>query len=127
MDEIARRIKDRRIELGMSQDELAKKMGYSGRSTICSIETGKHALTQPKIVQIAKALDVTPAFIMGWQDADGNYYENESTSDIAQEIYDNKELRLLFDAAKGASPETLKQVHNMLLFLKQQETNNSDL
>lgn len=49
------------------------------------------------------------------------YYLNPETSRIAQEIYDNKELSLLFDAARDAAPEDLQTVHSMLMALKRKE------
>lgn len=59
------RIKARREELGMTQDELAKKLGYKSRSSINKIELGERRLTQSKIVAIAEALDVSPLYILG--------------------------------------------------------------
>lgn len=50
-----------------------------------------------------------------------SYYLNPETSKIAQEIYNNKELSLLFDAAKDAEPEDLQTVHSMLMALKRKE------
>lgn len=54
-----------------------------------------------------------------------DYYLNPETSKIAQEIYDNKELSLLFDAARDADPEDLQTVHSMLMALKRKEQGNS--
>ncbi|MBR6636698.1 MAG: helix-turn-helix transcriptional regulator [Phascolarctobacterium sp.] len=62
------RIRARRIQLNMSQDELAKKLGYKTRSTIAKIEAGENDITQTKIVAFAKALDVTPGYLMGWEE-----------------------------------------------------------
>lgn len=62
------RIRTRREELGMSQDELAKKLGYKSRSTIAKIESGENDITQSKIVAFAKALGVKPGFLMGWDE-----------------------------------------------------------
>ena len=45
---------------------------------------------------------------------------------MAQEIYDNKELKLLFDAARTASPQDLKATHDILLALKRREVGNPD-
>lgn len=64
--ELYERIRNRREELGLSQDDLAKKLGYKSRSTINKIELGINDVTQSKIVAIANALDTTPAFLMGW-------------------------------------------------------------
>lgn len=66
------RIKERRVELGMTQLELARKLGYKSKSTINKIELGVQNLKQSKIKAIADALLTTPNYIMGWADADGN-------------------------------------------------------
>lgn len=70
MLEIGERIKIRREELKMSQDELAKRIGYKSRSSINKIELGHYNLTQSKIKAIADALDTTPGYIMGWDELD---------------------------------------------------------
>lgn len=69
MEKIGDRIQRRRKELNMSQDDLARKLGYRSRSSINKIERDASGLPQTKIAAIAKALDTTPSFIMGWQDA----------------------------------------------------------
>lgn len=66
--EIGDRIKQRREELGMSQEELATLLGYKSRSSINKIELNQRNLTQPKIKLIADALQTTPGYIMGWED-----------------------------------------------------------
>ncbi len=66
------RIKQRRIELGLSQEELAVRCGFSHKTSISKIESGKQNLTQSKIAIIADALETTPGFIMGWDDEDRN-------------------------------------------------------
>ena len=65
---IGKRIKNRREALGMSQEELATKLGYKSRSSINKIELEINDVTQSKIAQIAKALGTTPAYIMGWEE-----------------------------------------------------------
>lgn len=65
---IGERIKYRREELKMSQEELAYKLGYKSRSSINKIELGANNLTQSKIKAIADALDTTPSYIMGWDE-----------------------------------------------------------
>lgn len=64
--EIGNRIKQRRIELDMSQEELAHRIGYKSKSSINKIELGIQGLTQSKIKIIADALRTTPDYIMGW-------------------------------------------------------------
>jgi transcriptional regulator with XRE-family HTH domain len=65
---IGANIKARRQELGMTQRELAAKMGYTDHTTITRIEAGKTDPPQSRIAQFAKALNTTPARIMGWVD-----------------------------------------------------------
>lgn len=65
---IGERIKHRREELKMSQDELARKLGYRSRSSINKIENDASGLPQNKIADIAKALLTTPGYIMGWEE-----------------------------------------------------------
>lgn len=60
------RIRIRREELQMSQDELAQAIGYKSRSSINKIELGVYSLRQSKIKEIADALRTTPEYIMGW-------------------------------------------------------------
>lgn len=54
-----------------------------------------------------------------------NYLDDE-TAQIAQEIFENKELRLLFSAARDSSPEDLKTTHEMLMALKRKEKGVDD-
>lgn len=63
------RIRQRRLELGMSQEELAKKLGYKSRSSINKIELGKSDAQLSKIADIAKALETTPGYLMGWSES----------------------------------------------------------
>lgn len=68
--ELNKRIRAMRKDLNMSQDELAKKVGYTSRSTITKIESGENDIPQSKIKDFAKALKTTPAILMGWSEYD---------------------------------------------------------
>lgn len=63
---IGDRIRQRRKELGLTQEELANKMGYSSRTAISNVEKGGEDLTSTRIEKYAKALDCEPAYLMGW-------------------------------------------------------------
>lgn len=62
------RIRELRNEKGMTQDDLAKAMGYKDRSMITKIEGGKVDISQKKLADFARVLDTTPAYLMGWED-----------------------------------------------------------
>lgn len=64
MNTIGDRIRIRREELGLSQDDLAQKTGYKSRSSINKIETGNQGLTQTKIKAFARALETTVSYIL---------------------------------------------------------------
>lgn len=66
------RVKKERIRLGMTQEELAKKAGYSSRTSINKIENGRPASL--KVVhKLAKALNVSEWYLLGSDD--GAYSE----------------------------------------------------
>ena len=65
---IGERIKLRRNELGLTQTELAKRMGLTSKTTICKAETIEFNPTMDRVKEFAKALETTPAYLMGWED-----------------------------------------------------------
>lgn len=67
---IGQRIKQVREALGMTQAELARRMGYSARSTINRIENGSQAFPMKKLDKFAQVLDVTPAYLAGFTESD---------------------------------------------------------
>ena len=77
MSTIGNRIRNRREELGLSQDELGKRLGYKSRSSINKIELDQRNLTQSKIKAIADALETTPSYIMGWDEPDQKFDEEK--------------------------------------------------
>lgn len=122
MSEFGERVRSRRLELEMTQQELAELTGYKHKSSINRLEQGLLDITLEKVDMFAKALKTSRAYLMGWSDeADEGYYTNPETAQIAQKIYEDKELRALFDAAADADPEDLKVAHDMLLALKRKE------
>lgn len=68
MSILGERIRKRRIELNMTQEELGKKVGYKSRTTVNKVELGNNAINQKRIVSFAQALQTTPEYLMGWQD-----------------------------------------------------------
>ena len=88
MDILHKRIKQRRLELNMTLVELAKKVGVRD-ATIQRYESGEiKNIKKPIIVKLARALQTTPAYLMGW--------ETPASSDHL-----NKEDLLNFLAAPG--------------------------
>lgn len=65
---IGEKIKQRRKELGWSQRELAKRLGYSNHTTLTKIESGKVDINQSKVVLFAEVLRTTPAYLIGLEE-----------------------------------------------------------
>ena len=65
---IGSKIKARRKELNLTQEELASMTGYTTRSTINKIEQEINDIPLSKVSAFAKALNVSPSYLMGWED-----------------------------------------------------------
>ena len=65
MSELSIRLHLRRKELGLSQEELAQRMGYRSKSSITKLEKGINDLPQSKVEELAAALETTPAYLLG--------------------------------------------------------------
>ena len=66
MVNVGQNIARARKEAGLTQEELATKVGYKGKSSINKIELGLRDLPQKKIAAFADALGTTPGHLMGW-------------------------------------------------------------
>lgn len=65
---LGKRIKDLRIKAGLTQEQLAIKIGYSTKTSISKIENDVLDINQSTIVALARALNTTPSIIMGWEE-----------------------------------------------------------
>ena len=65
---IGDRIRNRRLALNMTQEELAKKLGYKTKGSISKIESNERELPTQKIKRFAEILNTSPAYLMGWED-----------------------------------------------------------
>lgn len=121
-------LKSLRLAKNLTQDELAKQLRIS-RSAIGMYESGAREPDFDTLELIADFFNVDIDYLMGRTTkttfiphaTNDSYYTNQETAKIAQEIYENKDLSLLFDAAKDAAPEDLQTVHTMLMALKKKE------
>lgn len=123
MLDLYKNIKKRREELGMSQGTLAKMVGYTDRSSIAKIESGKVDLPQSKIMEIAEALRIPPGELMGLDGIEESqqYYLDPEAAELAREIANRDELRVLFDATRDISKQDIEVVIRMLEGLRKNE------
>lgn len=102
---------------GVSPYRISQETGIT-QSTFSDWKNGRSVPKQDKLKKIADFFGVDVAYFYDDNEENRGYYVDDKTKEIAQQIFDNKELRLLFDAAKDASSDDLKTVHTMLMALK---------
>ena len=61
---IGQKVRARRLELGLTQEQLAHKMGYKDKTAINKIELDKNDVNQTKLIKLAKALEVPPTYFV---------------------------------------------------------------
>ena len=122
MSTLAERIREARLNRGMSQAELAVKVGYTSRASINKIEKGLVDVPRSKLLAIAKALGVSPAWLLGFLDEiptiEPVEIEPINVDEVFQSVFEKH--RILFDAADDATPEEIKKAAEYLEFLKSQ-------
>lgn len=110
--EIGEKIRLRREELGMSQDELAKKCGYASRVSVSKIESGQRDVPMDKVELFARALRVLPEYLMGWAEDEGVDISDEDliATDSRQQLKNRPQLRALLDAGSKLSDDDVANV-----------------
>ena len=66
---LGERIRELRKQAGLTQEELAKEVGYSNKTSISKIESDILDVNQSTIIALARALNTTPSAIMGWNES----------------------------------------------------------
>lgn len=122
--EIYSKIRDK---LGFKDSAVAAGAGIT-KSTFSDWKAGRYQPKDEKLQKIATFLGISMEYLKTGKEKEGGetYYLNKETTKMAQTIFENKELRMLFDAAQDASPDDLQTVHSMLLALKRKERGNID-
>ena len=80
---IGERIKARRIELGLTQEEVAFKLGYKSRSSVNKIELSRNPPIK-MVEKFAEVLSCEPSYLMGWEDDEE---ELEEPNEVQGETY----------------------------------------
>lgn len=126
---LIKRIKKMLEKLNLTQADLAKATGIRA-SSISDYLSGKYDPKQDKIYLIAKALNVSPAWLMGLEDdsdaSSGSYYTDPEVVAYAEELRTNPNMRILFSAAKDISKEDMEKAVEYITFLKSKERPDND-
>lgn len=115
-----------RVRDNLSQAELADKLGVS-KSTISMYEVGKREPDFETLEAIADFFNVDMNFLLGKDGSENDhYYLNDETREIAQEVFENPDMRTLFKVARDIPPERLKAHIEFMKSLKEQENKHND-
>ena len=123
---IGERIKQRRLELGYTADMLAKMLNKN-RATIYRYENGDIENMPIDVLEpLAKALNTTPAYLMGWKDSEQSveqkptdgYYTDPEAAEFAEYLRTRPGARMLFSAAKDISKEDMEKAVEYIELLK---------
>lgn len=116
------RIRNRRIQLGLTLEQVAQKLNTS-KQTIQRYETGIISnIPSDKIEALADILDTTPQYLMGWEEPESQpYYLDPDAAAFAQEISESPGLRALFSAARDVKEEDLRFMVEMAERFKKEE------
>ena len=122
-------LKSLRKAQGLTQDELAKILKIS-RSTIGMYENGSREPDYETLENIADYFNVDIDYLLGRTNKTtilpNHYYLNDETRQIAQEAFENPELRILFRVARDIPPERLRAHIDFMKTLKEQERGKHD-
>ena len=113
MAKIGENIRRLREECGLTQEELATRMGYKSKSTINKIELGVNDIPQNKIVKFAECLNTSPAVLMGWVDQQTGK-KNDVLADIVIKMRADDELLCMVEMLSKLDAEKREAVKSVL-------------
>lgn len=128
-EQIHERIKRLRKQNKLSVDEIVKKLNIS-RATYYRYESNEIEKLPLTILEpLAKILNTTPAYLMGWQEPyqgststlskqTEDYYLDAETAEYAEMLRTRPEMRMLFSASRGISKEEMQEAVNYIEFIK---------
>ena len=113
---IGDRIRTIRTEKELSQTDLAKLAGYYDKTVISKFEHAGNDISMKQVRRIAKALNVSPSFLMGWGHAISGHDEGEiiTMSSLQGISEEEQKARELFELYEQASPEVQQAVELIL-------------
>ncbi len=117
MSDISNKVKKRRLSLGLSQEDLAKKLGYKSKTTINKIESGVNDIPRKKINDFAVALETTPEYFLDYNNtlsSTSSTRDDNHIVEIDSITYDEETLlfyyRKLSQQGQSIAQERMKEL-----------------
>lgn len=105
---VGERIREARERQGLSQEELAKRLGLKDKSSVCKIEKSGDNISTKSIKKYASVLSIKPSELMGWDFVAENHY-SEDDSDLIKE-----DLRAYYEELEKTSMEMIESEQEQL-------------
>lgn len=84
----ADRIRNRRLELGLTQLEVSKRLGLTSKAAVCKVEKQGDDVTLKNVEKFAKALDCSVPYLMGWEEeTSGEKNEDDERAERFMHFY----------------------------------------
>lgn len=139
-DNIGQLIAAKRKQLGLSQRNIANFVGVT-EATVSRWESGEIGnMRRDRIAKLAEALNLSPLTLMGIKQdllhtdapsefsravekehVKAGYYRDTAVAELAQELKENPDLRVLLDASRGLKKESLEEVKRFVEYQKMRE------
>lgn len=104
----------------ISQKELAIRLGV-GTSIVSDWVHGRKSPRMEKIDKMCKIFGCTRADLITDKEEEDDYYLNPKTREIAQQVYEDENLQMLFDASRNARPEDIQAAAEILRVLQKKD------
>lgn len=119
METTGQRIKSARIAAGFTQQELADKIGVKN-AAIHKYEAGLVVnLKRETIQKLAKALNVTPSYLLCIDEKENE--QGDDISDLLEALRSRPEMRMLFSVSKDATKEDIEKAVAIIEALRKTE------
>lgn len=117
MSDIGNRIRERRLELELTQEELAHRIGYKTKSSINKLETSRD-IPIKKLKPIADALNIDIKALMGWEEEAPRSPENAA---LLADVIKDRALLEHVKTIKALEPDKRAQVYSYIDFIATQK------
>lgn len=118
-------------ERGVTYADISRATGIA-QSTMSNWRKRNGNITSESLSKIADYFDVSINYFLDGKGSEivsnsgTKYYFDDHTAEVAQDMFNNQDLRVLFDAERTLSQESIKSLYNMVLHLKKLENGDAD-
>ena len=112
---------------GYTIKSFAAKIGIPYTSLLSMLNGSIGGAAVESVIKICEELDISVESLKNEEiDSPQGYYLDPETARLAQEIYDNPDLRVLMDASRKLAPDDVKTVADLVTKMKKKENHEDD-